>query len=76
MTDIRSCLGALALELTPGTRESVSDLPAWIIKGFITLGFTLLALQSLAEAIRRIDFLRGGSSTANKRSMFERPNVI
>jgi TRAP-type mannitol/chloroaromatic compound transport system permease small subunit len=39
---------------TRGTRESTSDLPAWIIKGFIPLGFFLLGLQGIAEAIRCI----------------------
>lgn len=41
------------------SRESVSQLPAWIIKGFIPLGFLLLALQGLAEAIRCIAALKG-----------------
>ncbi len=41
------------------TRESTSDLPAWIIKGFIPLGFFLLGLQGLAEAIRRVAALKG-----------------
>lgn len=44
---------------TRATRESVSALPAWIIKGFIPLGFLLLALQGLAEAVRCIAALRG-----------------
>lgn len=34
------------------SRESTSDLPAWIIKGFIPLGFFLLGLQGIAEAAR------------------------
>lgn len=41
------------------SRESLSTLPAWIIKGFIPLGFALLALQGAAEAIRCIAALRG-----------------
>lgn len=44
---------------TRATRESVSDLPAWIIKSFLPAGFLLLGLQAIAEAIRRIAFLRG-----------------
>lgn len=41
------------------TRESTSDLPSWIIKGFIPLGFLLLGIQGVAEAIRCIAALRG-----------------
>ncbi|MGQ0581958.1 MAG: TRAP transporter small permease subunit [Reyranella sp.] len=41
------------------TRDSTSDIPAWIIKGFIPAGFALLALQGVAEAIRCIACLRG-----------------
>ena len=41
------------------TRESTSDLPSWIIKGFIPLGFILLGLQGIAEAIRCIAALKG-----------------
>jgi TRAP-type mannitol/chloroaromatic compound transport system permease small subunit len=41
------------------TRDSTSDIPAWIIKGFIPAGFFLLALQGLAEAIRCLACLRG-----------------
>ena len=44
---------------TRASRESLSDLPAWVIKGFIPLGFALLALQGVAEAIRCIASLRG-----------------
>lgn len=44
---------------TRAGRESVSSLPAWIIKGFIPAGFILLALQGAAEAIRCIAALRG-----------------
>jgi TRAP-type mannitol/chloroaromatic compound transport system permease small subunit len=40
-------------------RENSSDLPAWIIKGFITTGFLLLALQGVAEAIRCVASLKG-----------------
>jgi TRAP-type mannitol/chloroaromatic compound transport system permease small subunit len=41
------------------TRESTSDLPSWIIKGFIPLGFILLGLQGAAEAIRCTAALKG-----------------
>jgi len=41
------------------TRDSTSDIPAWIIKGFIPAGFFLLALQGVAEAIRCVACLRG-----------------
>ncbi len=41
------------------TRESTSDIPAWIIKGFIPLGFVLLGLQGFAEAVRCIAALKG-----------------
>lgn len=44
---------------TRASRESVSALPAWIIKGFIPLGFLLLALQGAAEAVRCAAALRG-----------------
>ena len=41
------------------SRESLSILPAWIIKGLIPAGFALLALQAIAEAIRCVARLRG-----------------
>ena len=44
---------------TRSTRESTSDLPAWLIKGFIPLGFFLLGLQGVAEAIRCAACLKG-----------------
>ncbi|MBR2119772.1 MAG: TRAP transporter small permease subunit [Pseudomonadota bacterium] len=44
---------------TRSTRESTSDLPAWIIKGFIPLGFFMLGLQGIAEAVRCVAALRG-----------------
>ncbi len=40
-------------------RESTSDLPAWIIKGFIPIGFFLLGLQGIAEAVHRMAALKG-----------------
>lgn len=39
--------------------ESISEIPAWIIKSFIPAGFLLLALQGIAEAIRCIASLKG-----------------
>ena len=44
---------------TRASRESVSDLPAWIIKSFLPAGFLLLALQGIAEAIRCVASLKG-----------------
>ena len=41
------------------TRDSTSDIPAWIIKGFIPAGFILLGLQGVAEAIRCVACLKG-----------------
>jgi len=41
------------------TRESMSNLPAWVIKGFIPAGFFLLGLQGIAEAIRCVAALKG-----------------
>lgn len=40
-------------------RDSTSDLPAWIMKGLIPIGFLLLALQGVAEAIRCLAHVRG-----------------
>ena len=44
---------------TRATPESISNLPAWIIKSFVPAGFLLLALQGVAEAIRCVACLRG-----------------
>ena len=44
---------------TRASRDNLSDLPAWIIKGFVPAGFLLLALQAVAEAIRCVAALRG-----------------
>ena len=44
---------------TRASRDKLSDLPAWIIKGFVPAGFLLLALQAVAEAIRCVAALRG-----------------
>ena len=53
------------------SRESTSDLPSWIIKGFIPLGFVLLSLQGIAEAIRCIAALKG----ILQRSVHRRPLI-
>ena len=44
---------------TRASRESVSDLPVWIIKSFVPAGFALLALQGIAEAVRCVACLKG-----------------
>lgn len=44
---------------TRASAESISNLPAWIIKSFIPAGFLLLALQGVAEAIRCVACLKG-----------------
>ena len=44
---------------TRATPESISNLPAWIIKSFIPAGFLLLGLQGVAEAIRCVACLKG-----------------
>lgn len=41
------------------TRDSTSSVPAWLIKGMIPLGFALLALQGLAEAVRCAACIKG-----------------
>jgi TRAP-type mannitol/chloroaromatic compound transport system permease small subunit len=46
---------------TRGSRESLSEFPAWIMKATITLGFFSLGSQAVAEAIRCIAFLAGAS---------------
>lgn len=57
---------------TRATRESLSNLPAWIIKGLIPLGFALLALQGVAEAIRCVAALRGIAPRRTRRGkLFE-----
>lgn len=50
---------ALVTGETRASRESVSELPAWIIKGLIPVGFMLLGLQAAAEAIRCVAAIRG-----------------
>jgi TRAP-type mannitol/chloroaromatic compound transport system permease small subunit len=49
------------------TRESTSDLPSWTIKGFIPLGFALLGLQGIAEAISCVAALKGIAPRAMRR---------
>ena len=44
---------------TRANRENSSDMPAWIIKAFIPVGFLLLALQGVAEGIRCVAILKG-----------------
>jgi TRAP-type mannitol/chloroaromatic compound transport system permease small subunit len=54
------------------TRDSTSDIPAWIIKGFIPAGFFLLGLQGVAEAIRCVACLKGfPSRPVNRRRLIE-----
>lgn len=50
---------ALVTGETRASRESVSQLPAWIIKALIPAGFVLLGLQALAEAIRCVAAIKG-----------------
>lgn len=52
-------VGAFLSGETRASDEVGSNLPAWIIKGFVPIGFLLLALQGIAEAIRCIAALRG-----------------
>ena len=54
------------------TRDSTSDIPAWIIKGFIPAGFFLLGLQGVAEAIRCVACLKGvPTRPVNRRRLIE-----
>lgn len=54
------------------SRESTSDLPSWIIKGSIPLGFALLGLQGVAEAIRCVAVLKGVlRRTVHRRQLIE-----
>lgn len=52
-------IAALLSGETRFSPESMSDLPAWIIKCFIPAGFLLLGLQGIAEAIRCVASLKG-----------------
>lgn len=67
----REFVASLLLGESRATRESTSDIPAWIMKGLIPLGFLLLSLQGVAEAIRCIAHLRG----AQKRSPNHQPLI-
>lgn len=54
------------------SRESSSNIPACIIKGFIPVGFLLLGLQGVAEAIRCVACLRGvHRRPVNRRKLIE-----
>ena len=44
---------------TRASRESLSEFPAWIMKGMLPLGFFSLATQGAAEAVRCVAFLAG-----------------
>lgn len=44
---------------TRASRESLSQFPAWVMKGMLPLGFLTLAAQGAAEAVRCIAFLAG-----------------
>jgi len=44
--------------------EMEGSLPRWVLTGLLPLGFSLLALQGLAEAIKRIAFLKGRAEYA------------
>lgn len=52
-------VAALLSGETRGTREVLSNVPAWIIKSFVPAGFLLLAVQGVAEAIRCAACLKG-----------------
>ena len=55
-------VAALLSGETRASRENFTDLPTWIIKGFVPAGFFLLAMQGIAEAIRCVACLKGTSS--------------
>lgn len=55
-------VAALVSGETRGTREVLSNIPAWIIKSFLPTGFFLLAVQGVAEAIRCVACLKGAFS--------------
>lgn len=44
--------------------EMEGSVPRWVLTGLLPLGFALLALQALAEAIKRIAFLGGRAEYA------------
>ena len=60
---------ALSGNETRSTRDSMSDIPAWIMKGFIPLGFILLGLQGVSEAIRCVAHLAGIHERKQDRSL-------
>ena len=55
----RGFLEALAGGESRAARDSTSNLPAWIMKGFIPLRFILLGLQGASEAVKCVAHLRG-----------------
>lgn len=62
-------LHALVGGETRASRDNLSDLPAWVIKGFFPAGFLLLALQGLAEAIRCVAALSGFAARPRRASL-------
>ena len=54
-----SFLAAFTSGETRASDEVGSDLPGWIIKSLVPAGFSLLALQAVAEAIRCVASLTG-----------------
>lgn len=62
-------VGALTGLETRATRDSTSDIPAWIMKGLILMGFLLLALQGVAESIRCVAHLKGNTPRPEHRSL-------
>ena len=48
---------------TRAGRESLSNFPAWIMKGLIPLGFLSLGAQGIAEAVRCVAFLADAAPT-------------
>ncbi|WP_294766569.1 TRAP transporter small permease subunit [uncultured Rhodoferax sp.] len=44
---------------TRASRESLSQFPAWVMKGIIPLGFITLGAQGMAEGVRCVAFLAG-----------------
>lgn len=62
-------LNALSGHETRSTRESTSDIPAWIMKSFVPLGFILLALQGVSEVVRCLAHLTGTEERTRDRSL-------
>jgi len=68
-------LNALSGHETRSTRESTSEIPAWIMKGFIPLGFILLGLQGVSEAIRCLAHITGIEERDPNRSLLSKGTV-